>query len=149
VTGANIQKGVLDFADTSGGFSAQTTVPLPAKWTTAGGVDVAIYWTTTATANNVKWTVQFVCTDVAATTTDDPAFPTSSNGFNTVTTAAPGASLRVQTSTITGATLPSSCVTAAAQLLHVRLFRDGNDAADTIGATARFINMELTIRRAL
>lgn len=149
VTGTNIQKGVLAFADTSGGFSAQTTMTLPVDWTTTGGVDVTLYWTTTATTGNAKWTVQFVCTDVAASATDDPAFPTSGAGFNTVTTAAPGTASRVQTSTITGATVPASCVTATRELLHIRLFRDGNDAADTIAATANLIVMELTFRRAM
>jgi hypothetical protein len=149
VTGTNIQKGVLAYADTSGGFSAQTSLTLPAKWTTTNGVDFSLYWTTSATSGNAKWTVQFVCTDVAASATDDPAFPSSGNGFNTVTTAAPGTANRVQTSTVTGATMPSSCVTATAELLHIRVFRDGNDAADTIGATANFVALELVIRRAL
>jgi hypothetical protein len=34
-------------------------------------------------------------------------------------------------------------------LLHVKIFRDGDDAADTISATARFIGAELTYRRAM
>lgn len=149
VTGTNIQKGVLAYADTSGGFSAQTTFSLPADWTTGTAPDVDLYWTTTATSGNVKWTVQFVCTDVAASATDDPAFPSSSNGFNTVTTAAPGTGSRVQTSTISSATLPASCVTATKELLHIRVFRDGNDAADTIGATANLIGVALTVRRSI
>lgn len=148
-TGTNIQKGVLAYADTSGGFSAQTSFAFPPDWTTGTAPDVDIQWTTTATTGNAKWTVQFVCTDVAASATDDPAFPTSGNGFNTVTTAAPGTASRVQTSTITGATLPSSCVAATKELVHVRLFRDGNDGADTIGATANFVVMTLTVRRAM
>jgi hypothetical protein len=148
VTGTNIQKGVLDYLDTSGGFSAQYTLALPVDWTTATLPDVDLYWTTSATSGNAKWTVQFVCTDVAATATDDPAFPASSNGFNTVTTAAAGTANRVQTSTITGATVPASCASATKELLHIRVFRDGNDAADTIAATARFIGMMLTPRRA-
>ena len=147
VTGTNIQKGVLDFADTSGGFSAQTTLALPSDWTASTLPDVNIYWTTSATSGQVKWTMTFVCTDAAASATDDPAFPTSSNGFNTVTTAVPGTANRVQTSTITGATLPTSCVTGTRNLLHVKIFRDGADAADTASATVRLIGAELTIRR--
>ena len=148
VTGTNVQKGVLDYADTSGGFSAQNTLALPSDWTSNVLPDVQLYWTTSATSGNAKWTVTFVCTDVGASATDDPAFPTSGNGFNTVTTAAPGTANRVQTSTITSATLPSSCVSGTKSLLHLKVFRDGNDAADTISATARLIGAELTFRRA-
>lgn len=140
VTGTNTQKGVLDFADTSGGFSAQNTVLLPADF--SGAIDARIIWTTTATSGNAKWSLSTICTDVAASATDDPAFNTAS----TVTTAAPGTTTRVQTSAITGVTA-TGC--AAGNLLHVKIFRDGNDAADTIAATARLIGVELTIRRAM
>lgn len=149
VTGTNIQKGVLAYADTSGGFSAQTSFSLPVDWTTGTLPDIDIFWTTTATTGNAKWTVAIVCTDVAASATDDPAFPTSGNGFNTVITAAPGTASRVQTSTITAATLPTSCVTGTRELIHVRLFRDGNDGSDTLAATANFLNMTMTPRRAM
>jgi len=38
----------------------------------------------------LQWTVQCVCTPVAVSTGDDPAFPTAgTNGNNTVRTAAP------------------------------------------------------------
>ena len=146
ITGANIQKGALDFADTAGGFSAQITELLRPNWTTTGGIDFTIHWFTSATTGNAKWTVQFVCTAVNAAATDDPAFPTTGSGFNTVTTAAPGTANRIQTSTITGATLPASCVSGNRMFLHIRLFRDGADAADTIGQTARFLFAELFYR---
>jgi hypothetical protein len=137
---------VLDFADTSGGFSAQTTLALPVDWTTVRLPDVNLYWLTTGTSGNVKWTIQFVCTDVAATATDDPSFPASGAGFNTVTVAVPGTASRVQTSAITAVTLPTSCVTGTKELLHIRVFRDGNDGSDTAtGSTIRFVGMELTI----
>lgn len=144
VTGSNIQKGVLAYADTSGGFSAQITLALPADWTTTGGVDVSLYWTTTATSGNAKWSVSTACTLVDATATDDPTFNTA----NTVTTAAPGTASRVQTSTIAGMTM-TGCTTATAALLHLKVFRDGADAADTIAATANLIGLMLTLRRAI
>lgn len=147
VSGSNVQKAVLDYADTTGGFAAQITEILPANWTTTGGVDFSIYWFTSATTGNAKWTVQLVCTAVNASATADPPFPTSGNGFNTVTTAAPGTANRIQTSTITGVTLPASCVTGTRMLLHIRLFRDGADAADTIAQTARFLFAELFYRK--
>lgn len=144
VTGTNIQKGVLDYADTSGGFSAQTTLILPADWTTTGGMDAKILWTTTATTGNAKWSLSTACTDIAATATDDPSFNTA----DTATTAAPGTANRVQTSTITGMTL-TGCTTATNMLLHLKLFRDGNDGSDTLAATARFVGIILTFRRAI
>jgi len=143
VTGTNIQKGVLDYAD-SGPFVAQITLALPADWTTTGGLDIALYWTTTATSGNAKWNVSTICTAVNAAATDDPAFNTA----NTVTTAAPGTASRVQTSTIAALTT-TSCTTATAMLLHLKVQRDGTDAADTIAATARFIGAEMTYRRAM
>lgn len=143
-TGSNTQKGVLDYADTSGGFSAQTTLALPADWTTTGGLDISLYWTTTATSGNAKWSVSTACTDVAASATDDPSFNTA----NTVTTAAPGTANRVQTSSITGLTT-TGCTTATAMLLHLKVFRDGNDGSDTIGASARLIGALVTFRRAI
>jgi len=143
VTGTNIQKGVLDYADTTGGFSAQMTLAMSDPVLSIA--EAVVLWTTTATANNARWTVQFVCTDTAATATDDPAFPTSGSGFNTVTTVAPGTSPRVQSSRVGSPTLPVSCIPGARQLFHIRVFRDGNDAADTIAATARFIGMSLLV----
>jgi hypothetical protein len=144
VTGTNIQKGVLDYADTAGGFSAQITQSLPVDWTTTGGLDIVLYWTTTATSGNAKWSVSTICTDVAASATDNPAFNTA----NTVTTAAPGTTNQVQTSAIAGLTT-TGCTTATKMLLHLKVFRAGDDAADTIAATARLIGAELTFRRAM
>lgn len=140
VTGTVVIKGVLDFADTSGGFSAQNTIKLPSDFT--GTIDAAIQWTTTATSGNVEWSVSTICTATDGTETDDPgAFNTAS----TVVTAAPGVANRVQTSAITSLTI-TGC--AAGELMHVRVFRDGNDAQDTLSATVRLIGVELTIRRA-
>lgn len=140
VTGTNTQKGVLDFADTTGGFSAQSGFLLPADW--SGAIDAKIVWMTTATTGNAKWSLSTICTATDATETDDPAFNTAS----TVTTAAAGTASRLQTSAITGVTA-TGC--AASELLHLKIFRDGNDAADTIAATARLVGVEITIRRAM
>jgi hypothetical protein len=140
VTGTNIQKGVLQYADTSGGFSAQNTILLPADF--SGNIDARIIWRTSATSGNAKFSLSTACTDVAASATDDPSFNTAS----TVTTAAPGTTLQIQTSSITSLT-KTGCV--AGNLLHVKLFRDGNDGSDTLGASLDVIGVELTIRRAM
>jgi hypothetical protein len=138
VTGTNTQKGVLDYADTAGGFSAQTTALIPSDFT--GTVDMRLIWLTSAITGNAKWTVSWSCTDVAATATDDAAFTNST----TATTAAPGTTLRLQTSTMSAVTL-TGC--SAGNMLHLKVFRDGNDAADTIAATARFYGLEIKMRR--
>lgn len=140
VTGSNIQKGVLQYADTAGGFSAQVSTILPSDFT--GALDARIIWRTAATTGNIKWSLSTACTAVAATATDDPAFNTAS----TATTAAPGTTLRIQTSSLTSVTA-TGCT--AGSLLHLKLFRDGNDAADTIAASADLLGLELTLRRAM
>lgn len=139
VTGTNTQKAYLDFADTSGGFTAQTTIQLPDDFT--GAIDADIQWLTTATSGNVKWSLSVSCTNTDGTQTDDQAFETAS----TVTTAAAGVASRVTTSSITSQTI-TNC--GANDIMHIKLFRDGNDAADTISATARFYGLRLTLRRA-
>lgn len=140
VNGTNTIKGVADFADTAGGFSLQTTELLPADFT--GNIDAKIVGMTSATSGNVKISLSTVCTATDGTETDDPAFNTAS----TVTTAAPGTTNRIFSSTISSVTI-TGC--GAGELLHLKIFRDGNDASDTIAATWRFIGLELTIRRAM
>lgn len=138
VTGTNIQKGVLQYADTSGGFSAQNGFLLPTDFT--GTIDANIIWKTTATSGNAKFSLSTICTAVAATETDDPAFNTAS----TVITAAPGTANRLQTSPITTVTI-TGC--AAGELFHVKLFRDGNDGSDTLSASLDVIGVEISYRR--
>lgn len=140
VTGTNTQKGVLAYADTSGGFSAQNELLLPADF--SGTIDANIIWSTSATTGNAKWSLSTICTAVGATETDDAAFNTAS----TVTTAAPGTANRLQTSAITTLTI-TGC--AAGEFMHLKMFRDGNDGSDTIAATANLIGVELTIRRTM
>jgi len=138
VTGTNTQKGVLDFVDTSGGVSAQNGFQLPSDF--SGAIDARITWTTTATTGNAKWSLSTICTATDATETDDAAFNTASTQIS----AAPGVANRVQTSSITGLTI-TGC--AAGELMHVKVFRDGADADDTIAATARLVGVEITYRR--
>jgi hypothetical protein len=141
VTGTNIQKGVLDFAD-SGANSAQITLDVPSDWTSSSQVDVTVYWTTSATSGNCKWSVATAFTATNAAETDDPSFNTAS----TATTAAPGTANRVQTSTITNVTATGI---GASKLMHLKITRDGTDGSDTIGATARLIGVAVTYRRTM
>jgi len=137
VTGTNIHKGVLSFAD-SGLQTAQMTLLLPGDW--SGALDIKILWYTTATSGNCKWQVSTAFTDTGASATDDPSFNTA----QTVTTAAPGTGSRITSSSITGLTNTGS---AAGALMHIKVGRDGTDGSDTIGAAALFIGAEITMRR--
>lgn len=134
VTGTNTQKGTLDYA--TSGLSSQTTLIYPTD--ASGNLDARIIWTSTSTTGSVIWALSTVCTGVLGTATDDPAFNTAS----TVTTAPPGVANEPQTSAITTVNV-SSCV--AGNLLHIKVTRN----SDTLGATARLIGVELTMRRSM
>jgi len=139
VTGSNIHKGVLSFAD-SGAQTCQTTLLLPADWT--GNIDAKIIWRTSATSGNCKWFIYTAFTDIGATATDDPAF----NSAQTVTTAAPGTTLRITNSAQTSLTTTGS---GAGYLFHLKIGRDGTDGSDTIAASAEMIGVELVWRRTI
>lgn len=141
-TGTNTQKGVLDFAD-SGPFIIQNNFALPADWTTTGGIDATLYWTSTATSGDAKWNVSTACAAVGGTATDDPTFNTA----QVITTTVAGTTLFVNTSTQTGLTL-TGCSTGTALMFHIKIMRDGTASGDTLGATARLIGVQIKYRRA-
>ena len=136
ITGTNTQKGVLDF-DAGTDESGQVSLALPSDWT--GGIDVKYKWLAAATSGNVVWGVQTSC--VADAETDDPSWNTAS----TVTDAAKGTTLQTNDASITGVTA-TGC--AAGELLHLRIFRDADNASDTMTGDARLIGAEVTLRRA-
>jgi hypothetical protein len=136
VTGSN-QKGVLDFDAATDEFG-QVTIMLPSDWVST--LDAKIVWFAAATSGNVVWSVQTIC--VADAETDDPAFNTAS----TVTDAAKGTTLQVNTASITGVTT-TGC--AAGELMHINLSRDANNASDTMTGDARLIGVEITMRRSM
>lgn len=137
VTGTNIQKGVLDFADASD-LSAQITYKLPSTWT--GALDANVKWFSATTTGDVVWQVQTIC--VADAETDDPAFNTAS----TVTDTAKGTTNQTNDAAITGITT-TGC--AAGELMHVKIRRDAGHVSDTHAATARLIGVELVVREAM
>ncbi len=137
-TGSNTQYGTLDFADGANTLSAQRVFKLPSDW--SGALDVQIYWFTSATTGSVVWQVSTICVNNAETT--DPSFNTAS----TVTDAALGTTLQLNTASITGITT-TGC--AAGELMYLRVFRDPANGSDTLAATARLVTTELTYRRAM
>ena len=135
VTGTNIQKGVLQYTSTAATITTgQFTFRAPQG--TTGTVDFRVTWNTAGTSGNMKWFIGVACTATNASATDDPAFTDS-----TVVTAAPGTTLQIQTSTITGVT---GC--SAGNLVHIQAKRNTNDAADTLASTVNLIGVEVVIR---
>lgn len=137
ITGTNTQRGVLDFDDTND-ENAQTTIRLPADFT--GAIDAVVFWQSTATTGNAVWQVQTVC--VADAETGDPAYNTAS----TVTDATKGTTNQFNSASLTGITI-TGCT--ASEVLFLRIRRNPADAGDTLGATARLIGVEVTVRRAI
>ncbi len=137
VTGTNIQKGVLDFADGASILSAQTYMNLPSDFT--GNIDAKFVWFTSATTGSVVWQLATIC--VANGETGDPAFNTAS----TVTDTAQGTANQYNDASITSVTI-TGC--AAGETMYLRLFRDPAHGSDTLAATARLAGFELTYRRA-
>lgn len=136
VTGTNIQKGVLTFAD---GQTAQTTIILPADWSGAIDVNLILAGGGSDTSGTVIPTIATACTATGGTTTDDPSFNTADN-LSTITLAT--AANRVWSSVKTGITM-TGC--SAGNLFHMKMGR----ATDTAASAAQYILLELTYRRAI
>lgn len=137
ITGTNTQRGALDFDDTND-ENAQTTIRLPTDFT--GAIDAVVFWQSTATTGNAVWQVQTIC--VADAETGDPAYNTAS----TVTDATKGVANQFNSASLTGITI-TGCT--ANEVLFFRIRRNPADAGDTLGATARLIGVEVTVRRAI
>ncbi len=137
VTGTNIQKAVLDFAN-GGNLSAQTSYLLPSTWT--GTVAARVLWFSSTTTGNVVWQLSTIC--VADAETDDPAFNTASP----VTDATKGTLNQLNTAAIATVDV-TGC--AAGELMHLEIRRNAGSGADTMAGTARLVGVELVIREAL
>lgn len=140
VTGTNIQKGVLDFADGANALSAQTNLMLPSDFSASGNLDVVIKWFSSTTSGDVVWQVDTVC--VADGETDDPSWNTAS----TVTDTTKGTANQLNDASITNV-IKTGC--AAGELMHLGIYRDPTHASDTMAGTARLIGVEATYRRAM
>lgn len=145
-TGTNTNKGVLDFDDgTTSGFtspSIQNLFPLPPDWVSTNGLEIALKWMTTdtGTSENVRWCAQVVC--VADGETDDPAFDTAVcvNDLNK------GGSLQTNDATTIALTGASIDTCAAGELMHVKIYRDADNAADDSDGNARLVSVRLMFR---
>ncbi len=142
VTGTNIQKGVLQFAD-SANQSAQTTLNLPDDW--SGAIDIKLLFTSadTTSGHTEKFTVATACTTPSSGsgTTDDPSFNTAQTLTYTLGASEVGSALRKVSQAGLTAT---GC--SAGSVLHLKV---GRDVTDTDTGTINFVGAELTIRRAM
>ncbi len=136
-TGANTQFGTLDYADGAAVLSAQQITELPTDWT--GTVSASIVWFTSAIAGNVKWQLATACATTGEST--NPAW----NAADTVVQTAQGTTNLLNEAIITTVTTTGCSV---GETLFIKFYRDPTDGADTLAATARLVNLELTFRRA-
>jgi hypothetical protein len=138
VTGTNVIKAVLDFANNND-LSAQITYRLSRFWK-SGTVEALINWFTEVTSGNAVWYLQTACT--ADGSTDDPSF-NATDANTTVVDAAKGTARQLNT-----ATLPNITMTGCSprSLLHLKIRRHAGDPNDTLAGTASFYGLELTIR---
>lgn len=133
----NTAKLVLDFPD------AQMTcisraIAAPSDWlltTTA-----KIFWLSTVTSGNVRWSLTFMCAADGAG--DDQAF----NIATAATDPTKATALTMNTVSITPATASLLGCTAGS-MLHVKVCRDGASGADTMLGTATFYALELLLTR--
>lgn len=134
--GTNTIFGDLTFSDANT-QQVQRPLLLPAGW--IGAIDLELVWYSSATAGNVVWQVQTVCS--ALTETMDPAF----NAAQLITDAAQGVAGRQNRATQTNLTT-TGC--AAGELLFLKILRDPAHGSDTLGATADLVGVEIIVRRA-
>ena len=137
-TGTNTQKATWDFADGVNALSIQDNVALPSDFTST--IDVRVKWFTAAIVGDVVWQVATIC--VADAETADPAFNTAS----TVTDTAKGTTLQLNDASATSITV-TGC--AAGETLRLRIFRDADNAGDTMTGDAELLNAQITVRRSL
>jgi len=140
-TGTNTLKGILNFDDGTGtGITApsiQSTFMLPAMWQSGTNVVVDLKWYAAATTNATRWCAQLVC--VADAETDDPAFNTAV----CVNDTAKGTTLQTNDVSLS---LPSTTCSAS-ELLHLKVYRDSDNAADTMTGNASLVGARVTLTR--
>lgn len=137
VVGTNNTYLVLEYEDATTREAYQHR-HLPADFT--GTIDARILWRATPTTGSVVWQLATAC--VAVGEGGDPAFGTA----DTVTDAAGAVANDWNVATISPVTIVGC---AADEELFLRMLRDPDDGSDDLGATADFIGLELTVRRAM
>ncbi len=110
-------------------------------WTTASAMDITLYWRTSATTGSVVWQVSTLFVG------DAVVLNTAYNTASTVTDAAKGTTLQVNTAAITGVTASGTTAIGANKLAFVNIGRHAGTGSDDLAATAELIGFVITIRR--
>jgi hypothetical protein len=119
---------------------------LPSTWTSAGGVDLHLYWVDECCGSgNVKWTAALGCAAAGsgAYMLVGGGAPLTFNAASSVTSASGAVGVMPVKSDITGLTL-TNC--AANSQLAVKLYRD-NAVGSNVGGVVKLLYAVLTIRR--
>jgi hypothetical protein len=113
----------------------------PGDWTSSSAMDITLYWRAASTTGSVVWQVSTLFVG------DGTVLNTAYNSASTVTDAAKGTTLQVNTATITGVTSSGTTSIAANKLAFVDIGRNGGVGSDNMSGTAELIGFVITIRR--
>lgn len=108
-----------------------TSLRLPAEWVASNNVTIDMYWKSSDTTGNVKFSVALAA-KVAGETT-------AASDTQTVTTTVNETANKVNKSSVTFA----GSVFAAGDVIGIAITRDPADAADTLGADIKFVGADL------
>lgn len=137
-TNTGIIRGYAQF-DAATDEAVQTEFPLSGAWT--GAIDIKLKWRAAATTGDVIWATQTAC--FADAEVDDAAWNTQ-HTFAADT--AKGTTLQLNDASATSITV-TGC--AAGETLRLRIFRDADNAGDTMTGDAELLNAQITVRRSL
>lgn len=129
---------VLDFdAATDEAFIAKAVLP---RHYAGGGITVYIHWSaTSATSGDVVWGVQFERIGEGQQDIDADSFATAA----TVTATAPGTSGNVDIASVAFSNGTAIDSIAVGELFRIKVYRDADNAADTMTGDAELLYVEL------
>lgn len=133
VQGANVLLGVAAF---SANNVVQDHFTLPSDWTSTGGIDADIYWTSPDTAGTAVWSMA-LGKSLSGTDTVDQAFNSAILGTSTVN----GSANVLNKTTLTGLTLTG--LAADNEAFFKLLF----SSTSMSGGVANLVSLRITIRR--
>lgn len=129
----NVSARVAEFGETGDRYAEWDAV-MPDSWD-GGTLTAAFTWTTTATANDVEWSIR--CRSYGDAEALDQAWGTAQSVADTAGTAS--------TTRITSATSAITCAgtPAGGELVKFQVFRDSADAQDTMAGSGRLLGVKL------
>jgi len=135
ITGTNTQLGAAQFTAT--GQTVQGRLLLPDDWVSGTTNDVQFVFRSVGTTGNVVWDFATIC--VAVSESVDPAFNTE----QTVSTAAQGTTLRLNSGTI------STFTTTGCAAGEVLFFKAGLDSSTTTTGNIDLLSVRFRLKRTI